>query len=250
MSYSFAGKIAGLGLSRGFGDAASDYAADHAAWLNEKAAYDRAVQAFTAQSAALNAGYSQAQQAYQRDLAAWNNESATRAAQIVASGQQQLRNQVARDRANAAAKAAGVVLPAGYSGCVTQAQHDSWQANCLPMNMTVKGLGAASPTGSFCALALLPVCQPAPALPAPLRPKPTPPAPPSSSLTPPPALRAEPLPPVLNTAPQTIPSSLTPAPAQGPKKSAGLLSNGLILIVLAGGSYALYRTLRKPKASS
>lgn len=275
MSYAISGKIAGVGMTfghgvgrrhgfRGFGDAAGDYAAqmaayqsDHSAWLSEKAAYDRAVQAFTAQSAGLNAGYSQAQQAYQRDLAAWQAESAARSAALVARSQQQTRNQVAKDRANAAAQAQGVILPPGYAGCVTQAQHDSWQQGCSTTNFAVRGLGA-DPTGSLCALALLPVC-PAPLpLPAALRAQPTPPPTPAG-IAPPAAIRPEPqppgappTPPVLNTGPQPIPSSPSPTPPPPPAstKSAGILSNGLLLVALAGGGYLLYRSLKKPKAAA
>src|SRR5882724_5363253 len=136
-----------------------DYAADHAAWLAEKAAYDRAVMGFAAASAGASAGWSMAMGGYQRDLAAWNTEAAAYSKLIVARQQQQLKNQIAKDKANAEARAAGVVIPAGYSGCVSQAQHDSWVATCSWASTTVKGLGA-DPTGSPCALALLPVCPP------------------------------------------------------------------------------------------
>ena len=268
MSYQLAGKIAGLGRFRSLGDTTSD----HAAWLQEKAAYDKTVAAYAAQSAGQQAGYSMAQAGYLRDLTAWNNEASARSAALVAIQKQQLQNQQAQDRGNAAARAAGVVTPAGYSGCVSQAQHNSWQAACNTVNTTVKGLGA-DPTGPLCALALLPVCASPIPYPPPLRPKPIPPTPPPA-LAPPRPLRPEPLPPathppvvatpafaptpashplpVLNTAPQPIPSSLpTPAPTPAaPTKSGGLLSNGLLLVVLGGTGYLLYRTFKKPKAAA
>ncbi len=263
MSYAraiaYSGKIAGLGYFRGLGDAAYD--ADHALWLQQKAAYDQAVAAFAGQSAGQSSSYAAANAGYQRDLAAWTQESAARVAAVVARQQQQLRNQHAQDNANAAARAAGVVTPPGYPGCVSQSQHNAWQAVCNTVNAPVKGLGA-DPTGPACALALLPVCPPPlPAI-APLRPKPllTPPAPLRPEPRPPPApgsptyvavpKPAPGTPPVLNTGPQSIPQnvpSASPAPAS---KSGGLLSNGLLVVVLAGTGYALYRTFRKPKAAA
>lgn len=277
MSYAISGKIAGLGSSRrsfrGFGDASSDYAsalaayqADHAAWLKEKTAHDNAILGNAAQSAGAASSYASA-------LASWNAASAARAAQVAAAQRQQLAIQVAASRATTAARAAGVVTPPDYPGCVSQAQHSSWQAACAAISTTVKGLGA-DPTGPFCALALLPVCQPPVAMPPPL---PPPPTLPSVQLTPVPALRPEPQPPapppVATTAPAPSPlpqatpfqnSPLGPAPISvidpgssssptpitpPPSKSAGLIKNGLILVVLAGGGYALYRTFRKPRAA-
>ncbi len=235
MSYSFSGKLAG------FGDAASDYAADHAAWLTEQAAYNNAAQAYAAQSAGASSSYAQAQQNYQRDLASWKTEQAAHTAAVLARSKQQLVNQRALDAANTAARAAGAVTPAGYPGCVSQAQHDAWQQQCTMMSQTVRGLGV-DPTGSACALALLPVCPPALPAVTPLRPQPTPPV--QLSLGPPPApLRPEPQPPA-GVAP-------TPgAPTAPATKSAGMLSNGLILVVVAVGGYALYRTFKKPKAAA
>ncbi len=251
MSYVSTGRRSGF---KGFG--AYDYAADHAAWLQEKAAAEKAGMAYAAASAGAAASYSSNLASYNANLANWNKLQAAYAAAIVARSQQQLKNQQVRDAANAAARAKGAVTPAGYPGCVTQAQHDSWQASCAWSGTTVKGLGA-DPTGSFCALAALPVCTPAIPMPVSPGPKPVPPPPPVVQAPVPPALRPEPqppaaTPPVLNTTPQQIPSSApspTPPTPALPTKSAGLLKNGLILIVLAGGGYALYRTFKKPKAA-
>lgn len=237
---------------RGFGDAASDYAANHAAWLREKAAYDLAAMGFAAASAAASSGYA-------ASLASWNAQSTARAAAVAAQQRQLLANQTAMSRANIAARAAGAVTPADYSGCVSQAQHDSWVASCSFVSQTVKGLGA-DPTGSPCALALLPVCPPPVAAVPPLGPRPVQPPPPTppailqTTLRPEPAPpgATAPTPPVLNTAPQSIPSNvptLTTTSA-APSKSGGLLSNGLIVVVLAAGGYALYRTFKKPKAAA
>ena len=215
----------------------------------------------------------------------WTAKSLALHVQAVVQRQEQLlRIRVTQDRANAAAVAAGVTIPAGYASCVSQTQHNSWQYECNSQNAanatwasaTVKGLGGSTtPTGPFCALALLPVCASLSPL-APLRPKPVPPTPPPpvAPVTPAPApvpvaprpapqpvvvTRApapatKPTPPVLNTAPQQIPPSaaLSPAPpatVAPSTKSAGLVRNGLLLLVIAGGSYALYRTFKKPKAA-
>lgn len=239
---------------RGLGDAMSDYVADHAAWVQEKAAYDKAAMGYSMTLAGQAAGYSSA-------LASWNAQSAAHVAAVVAQQQQQIIRSRALDQANTAARAAGAVTPAGYPGCVTQAQHDAWVSTCSFMSQTVKGLGA-DPTGSPCALALLPVCPPPFPAPPPVGLKPAAPAPPA----PPPPLRPEPqppvatsvpvpvsTPPVLNTGPQAIPSTpvlVTTPPPPPPTKSGGLLSNGLILVVAAVGGYALYRTFKKPKAAA
>jgi hypothetical protein len=50
--------------------------------------------------------------------------------------------------------------------------------------------------------------------------------------------------------PATVPdSSSTPPSTASATRSAGLVKNGLILVVIAGGGYILYRTFKKPKAS-
>jgi len=265
----YSGKIAGLGryALRGLGDAAYDaavqaYHENHDQWLQEKAAHDKAVQAYAAQSAGVSSTNAAATAAYQADLAQWNIDYAAYAGAIVARQRQQLVNQRALDAANAQARAAGAVTPAGYAGCVSQAQHNAWAATCSYLSAPVKGLGA-DPTGSACALALLPVCFADLPLPPALRPKPLPPTPLTFAVAPPAPLRPEPMPPtppaassappVLNTAPQSIPSDPTPSappPAASSTKSGGLLSNGLIVVVLAAGGYALYRTLKKPKAAA
>ncbi len=269
MSYAFSGKLAGLGdASSAYAGAMVAYQNDHAAWLTEKAAYDRAVQGFAANSAGQASSYASGMAAYQHDLALWNAALAARARAVALAQSQQRAIDVARDRANTAARAAGVVLPAGYHGCASQAQHNAWQADCARLSEPVKGLGA-DPTGPACALALLPVCQPAVPMPGALPPAPVPPAKPPP-LTPPPTLRPEPQPPQPPPAsssvpqPQTGPFSVptpttastipgdrgpSPDPASDPSKSAGLIKNGLILVVLAVGGYAAYRTFKKPKAS-
>jgi hypothetical protein len=149
------------------------------------------------------------------------------------------------------------VLPAGYPGCVTQAQHDAWAATCAQLN-AIKGLGAAVPTGPECGLAQLPVCAPALAPPAAIGPKPNPPSL-YAMPSPPPPLRPEPQPPTppppsaLGPPPQMAPGpDGTPSPTTtaAPATSAGILSNGLILVVLAGGGYLLYRSLKKPKKAA
>jgi len=246
MSYEFSGKLAGMGDASGvYASAMVAYQNDHDAWLKEKAAYDRAIQGYAAQSAGASSSYAAA-------MAAYTAQNAARSAALVAINQQN----AAKAKANSAAVAQGAVLPAGYPGCVSQAQHNAWQADCARISATVKGLGA-DPSGSPCALALLPVCPPPialppslgppparPAMPLPptLRPEPRPPAPPPASATP------------QSTGPFSVPppASSIPTSSSVPQvstKSAGLVKNGLILVVIAGGGYALYRTFKKPKAS-
>lgn len=224
-----------------------------------------------------DAQYDAAYAAYKADLAAWNAEAALRVQAVTAQQKQILAIAVYQSRANAAARAAGAVIPAGYSGCVSQTQHNAWQYECNAQNAqnaawasaTVKGLGGSTtPSGPYCALSLLPVCASPPAPIPPLRPKPLPPiaSAPSAPAAPKPVIVTAPAaspvltpahapaaaPPVLNTAPQQIASNspvvatVTPPTPQ----SAGLVRNGLLLIVLGGASYALYRTFKKPKAAA
>jgi hypothetical protein len=254
MSYVLSGKLAGMGDASGvYASLMVAYQNDHEAWLKEKAAYDRAVQGYAAQSAGASSSYAAA-------MAAYNAQNAARAAALVAVNQQN----AAKAKANSAAVAQGVVLPAGYPGCISQAQHNAWQADCARLSATVKGLGA-DPAGSPCALALLAVCPPPISVPPSLGPPPVKPA-----MPPPPPLRPEPRPPTpppASVPPQStgpfsvptpapsiptassIPQASTPATVPASTKSAGLVKNGLILVVIAGGSYALYRTFKKPKAS-
>lgn len=250
MSYSVSGKIAG------FGDAASDaamaaYQTQLAAWQQQKAAYDQAYAAFAAASAGQQASYSQAQSAYQRDLTAWQQESSARALAVTQQQQIVRANKVAQDLANKAAQAAGVVLPPGYGGCVTAAQHAAWASVCNAVSTTVKGLGQ-DPTGPSCALALLPMCVTAPPLPAPLRPQPVPPKPPAALTppTPPPPAPTPPASTVTTPGGALVPTTPSTVTAPTPTKSGGALRNGLILIALGGAGYAIYRTLKKPRAAA
>ncbi len=264
---------------RGFGDAASDYALDHARWVAEKSAYDTAYNNWQATTNQLKTAYALALTHYQLDLARWKAEASAYNTAVV-NYQNALRAQQMGYAANQAALAKqGVVIPAGYPGCVTQAQHDAWQSICNQLT-SVKGLGAlgAAPSGPECLLAQLSVCGSMPPPPPALRAQPQAPASPSYP-APPPGVRPEPQappppipapipPPIATTIPlQTptptstpnTPSVLTPTyqstiPAStstvASTRSGGLLSNGLLLIVLAGGGYALYRTFRKPKPTA
>jgi hypothetical protein len=280
------GKISGLGRPGrpglfGLGDAMSDYQADHARWLVEKDAFNQAVLDFIQSKSAAMADYQAKQAAYQAAVAAQQQYHADL---LVYRQQQALRASALQARSRAIAKQTpGIAFSRGYPGCVSQAEHDQWQATCDQMS-TVKGLGASA-TGPECGLAQLPVCPPP--VPPPLAPAAVPPPPSPPVFTPPPPLRPEPQPPAVvppppspsfSTTPQvaqnlptppsfvqqpspspasassTIPaappppppssSSVTPQTAQ--TASAGLLSNGLLLLLLAGGGYALYRTFHKP----
>jgi hypothetical protein len=252
-----------------------DYASDHAAWLAQKAAYDKAYAAWLATTQQLKTAYALAQSHYSIDLIRWNNELKAYNAALVnyQNAQRAIAMGYSSNQAAVQQQFPGVVFPAGYPGCVSQAQHNAWQATCDQIT-SVKGLGAL-PTGPECALAMLSVCQPGPAAPAPPRPKPQPPAPPSYPAAPP-SIGPEPQPPanvptpppiqtsiptpapgtpetpsvLVPTYQSTVPSTTPPPTTQASTKSGGLLSNGLLLIVLAGGGYALYRTLKKPKAAA
>lgn len=259
---------AGYGL-RGLGDAMIDYQTDHARWLIEQAAYSSALANYNATVQQLKTAYALAVSHYGLDLARWKTEASAYNTALT-NYQNAGRAQQMGYAANQAALAQqGIVIPAGYPGCVTQAQHDAWVSTCNQLN-SVKGLGAL-PTGPECLLAQLSVCGPGAAPPPALRAQPLPPAAPTYP-APPPGLRPEPQPPPAPTSstvplPAPTPASSTlpnppsvitptyqstvplPAPAPASTKSAGLFSNGLLLVVLAGGGYALYRTFKKPKAA-
>lgn len=289
---SYTRRISGLGLSyddvcilqqrmrQGYSglddNASAAYASDHARWVTEKAAYDKALSAWSSAYTQLSLAHARATLAYQADLAKWKTETAAYQSALRSYDDQARMTAMtsAISQNSILAKYPSIVLPPDYPGCVTQAQHAAWDKTCTALT-SIRGLSGA-PTGPECGLALLPVCQPPKAVPTPPRASPKPPAPPSYPLKPP-ALRPEPQAPAptpVQTAiptytPPPIPSpsvpktpaqipTYTPIPATpGPAstvpaastKSGGLLSNGLLLVVLAGGGYALYRTLRKPKAA-
>lgn len=283
MSYAVSGKLMGYGPGAfgfsGLGDAAYDsalqaYNADHAQWVLDKQAYDRAYTAWQAQSANALAAYNQALAAYNANLANWQMEQAAYTGQLAAYQNQARTNAMTygMSQNSVLAQYPSIVIPAGYAGCVTQAQHDAWAKTCSQIQ-SVKGLGGPTPTGPACGLALLPVCAAPLSAPPPLRPRPVPPPLPNPSLSPAP-VRPEPLPPAPPASPLPLPASnqpgspppsvLTPSytvpdslpvppPSTTPtttSASAGLLSNGLLLVILAGGGYALYRTFKKPKKAA
>lgn len=286
MSYAVSGKIAGFASRRmpgwlhGLGDAAYDsalqaYNSAHAQWVLDKQGYDRAYAAWQTQTAATQAAYNRALYDFQTDLARWQAESSAYTNQRAASENQARTNAMTYgiSQNGVLAQFPSIVIPAGYAGCVTQAQRDAWAKTC--QFQSVKGLGGPAPTGPECGLALLPVCaQPIP-MPAPLRARPAPPVEPPAPLAPapigpepmPPPVPAPPPPAVVPVTTQPTPpppsvlnptytDSLVPTTGAGtPVKkpstaSAGLLSNGLLLVVLAGGGYALYRTFKKPKKAA
>lgn len=280
MSYSTGGRVTGTGYipagysglgrsslrsMRGLGDAAYDaaltaYAADHAAWVQEQAAYQQALSQWNAAQATVTQNNAALQAQYQAALAQYNAAlSAYNAAYNAYSNQTRTNAMTYGISQNGVlAQYPSIVIPAGYPGCVSQAQHNAWQSTCTQL-LAVKGLGAPVPTGPECGLALLPVCAPAIPAPASIGPKPNPPSL-YAMPTAPPALRPEPQPPIapppsaLGPPPQMLPGptpDFTPSPTGTPTtSSAGILSNGLILVVLAGGSYLLYRSLKKPKKAA
>lgn len=270
----------------GLGDAGEAYTLDHARWVTEKSAYDKALSNWAASLTQLSLAYARAKAAYEADLAKWKLESAAYQSALIAYNNQArtLAMTYGISQNSVLAQYPSIVIPPGYAGCVTQAQRDAWLKTCNALN-SVRGLGAV-PTGPECGLALLPVCQAPLPPPTALRPVPQPPAP-ITLPTKPPALRPEPQAPAAVAIPTPGPSpgpsaiipTYTPPPIPSPggplqptpipsftptpipskpliastvpssTQSGGLLSNGLVLIVIAGGGYALYRTLRKPKAA-
>lgn len=280
------GKIAGLGYIpagysgfRGLGDAAYDaamaqYQSDHSVWQRQANDYAIAQSNYQTAMSSLHQDYINALSAYQADLAKWTAEKAAYTAAYNAASNQNRTTQMTlgMQQNSVLQQYPSIVIPQGYAGCVSQAQHDAWAATCSAMT-SVRGLGAAVPTGPECGLAQLPVCPFVVPMPAPLRPQPAPPPAPRP-LTPPTPPGPEPQPPAapppsaLGPPPQQIPASnpspgpsvtqnpysdttplLAPSPTAtaAPTASAGLLSNGLLLVALAGGSYLLYRSLKKPK---
>lgn len=283
MSYALSGKIIGYRRGAfgyaGLGDAAYDaalqaYNVDHTQWAIDKQAYDQAMAAWQQQASAAANAYTQAMQIYQMNMAQWQVEAAQYPGLQSAYENQLRTNQMVYgiSQNSVLAQYPAIVIPAGYSGCVTQAQHDAWQKSC-DAQRSVKGLGAV-PTGPDCGLALLPVCAapipappplrakpiapatPNPPLPpAPIRPEPQPPTPPPVTVTPAPTPTPVPTPPSVLTPSYTVPDPLpvpppSTTPTQAKTASAGLLSNGLLLVVLVGSSYALYRTFKKPKKAA
>jgi hypothetical protein len=281
------GKLTGLGYIpagysgfRGLGDAAYDsallaYQAAHATWQGQMTAYQNAYATWSASNATQQQNYQNALTAYQADLAQWNNEVAAYNAAHAAYLNQAQTNQAnyAAAQQNATSQYPGIVFPAGYPHCVTQTESLSWQQQCAALQ-SVRGLGALSapklivPTGPACGLALLPVCAPVIAAPKAVRPQPQPPAPvavrngpvppgpepqppaPPAALGPPPQAPTTPGPSVTQNPYSDTTPLLAPSPTAIPAATTatgGLLSNGLLLVVLAGGGYLVYRSMKKPK---
>ena len=266
--------LAGLRGLRGLGDYASDlaaynaayasYSADYKKWVAEKKQYDVDIAAWNKAVATAQAKYKTRYAAYQKDLAAWGIEAG--AYQLASDAW--ARSFAGYKQANTArsmtiAQGYGLSLPQSYydnGACLSQAEHDA-----LPRCQTVKGLGHYGGMGSVdanCGMAKLPVCQfgPQPTL----RAQPTAPAAPV--VPPKPTLRAqpaEPVPPAGGPPAATTPGgggqpapgpgpdgSGTPGPALAPDShNAGMIRNGLLLVAVLGGSYLVYRTLKKPKAA-
>ncbi len=277
MAYVYQNGSLGGARARAFGlGSAPSYEQSYASYLQAHDAWLGAVNVYRSASAAWAAGEAQKSKIYAAEQAAY--KAAVAAAAL---DQQRWASQ------KAALISQGVTFPSGFPGCVSQAQRDAWQATCNQLS-SVKGLGllssslqtaavkasSSSPSGSPCLLATIPTCKlvplpPRPPVPAPAPTPPGPePQPPVKPATPPPPVQVLiPTPTPQTSIPTSIPQtpntpsggggdgSFTPStpttsstvPAAKPK-SGGLLSSGLILIVIAGGGYALYRTFKKPRA--
>jgi len=266
--------LAGLGLITGGSVTKLTYQADHDKWLLEQAAYIKALAAWKAKVLSLKTKYNAAVATYNKQLTAWNADY-----QQYLSDMDTYNTQYAgikRDntaRSQAIAKSYGITLPQSYfdkGACLTQAQHDSYARDCT----TVKGIMGLGSLDPDCGYAKLPICA-YPTQPS-IRPAPTAPAAPAYPAAP--TLRAEPQPPTTKTSPgytkvpppatvvpptiapssggggaaaptPATPDAIVPAEPEQPKQ-AGMLMNGLIIVAVLGGSYLVYRTLRKPKAQA
>jgi hypothetical protein len=268
-----------LGGLRGLGSYATDVAAyerDHAAWLQEKANYERAMAAFVASIGAQTQAYQQALATYNAAKSAWDRDAAAYNGALLSYNAQVSAQRAANiQKANEIAKAHGITLQQwvyDQGGCLTPAQQANYRAHC----QSVRGLGAGElfTASTNCAYAKLPICN-FPTRPT-LRSPPSPPVKPSGTTTPP-SLRPEPKPPVapptMTTVPRPgatpIPVSTTPpkwptaAPDPGSSttpltpteeaedlKNKNLVMSGLLIVALVGGSYLIYRTVKKPKAAA
>jgi len=248
----------------GLGDYAADLATyktklaawkmDHLKWQREKATY-------TALLAKYNLAVKDIEQEYSVNMAAYNaalNDYYTAFAGT---------KHGYTERSRTIDASYGLKLPQSYySGlaCLTQAQHDSYAKNCT----TVKGLGrwGLGSNDPDCGYAKLPICN-----------YPVKPVAPTRVYPKAPTLRAEPKSPTAPTAPPvvtTTPVTTTPSSSSGggggapaptptpdvppdaitptaePNKQANMVRNGLLLVVVLGGGYLVYRTLKKPKAQA
>lgn len=260
--------LAGL---RGLGDYAADLAAykvDYDKWRIERLQYTNAVKTRDTLIKKIDDTYNAALAAYVADKAAWDKEYA---AYLVAAkswnANFEAKKKANTERAMVIAQAHGLNLSQAFysqGACLSQAEHDAAARNCT----TVKGLGRAfglSGSDVDCGLKKLPVCDFGPYPTVRAQPKaPSKPAYPAV-----PMLRAEPVAPVApppavvtkttktltqtpSSVPVTVPTQPVPNEALTPEESkhSNVLMNGLIVVAVLGGGYLVWRTLKKPKAQA
>lgn len=218
-----------------------DYASELAAYQNAQAAYLVRLQAYKEKCAAIDKDYGERRRSYNIQMASYNSQVAAIRESNVA-------------KARAVDKAFGLSLPQSfYNGdaCITAAQRDAYARSC--QSNTVKGLGAVD---SSCGMRQLPVCSfPVPPV-APVKPPypaaPVEPKAPAAPVTPPSGGSGNgggtSAPPSTST-PVTVPTSTPPAVTSDDSKGAGMVRNGIIVAVVLGGGYLVYRTIKKPKAA-
>jgi hypothetical protein len=218
----------------------------------QMAAYDAAVAQIKARDKQNMAGFSQAYSAWQQRKNAYDAAVANRT-QILNAQKQQ-----------SDAALAHVTPPAGYSGCLTQADHDAYVRRCSQSaNVTVKGVGRALGEALFglsggdsaeCLWSNLPVCVALPALPP--EPGYPPVAPGNTQLPPPPKkppvrkvppMPVKPVPPPLTITPST-PPMMASKPEPQPKSFA--VAGLLAAVIVAGGGVAYFHFKKKKKAAA
>lgn len=257
--------LAGLGALAAdqYGAAYARYQADLANWQREKAAYDKAEQVYLGAVQMAQNNYGAAQARYAAEKAAWDREAA---AHSIAMGgwQRAYEQQVAKNAevSRQVASTFGLKLPPEYfagGACISPASFEYAKARCT----TVKGLGSPLDYGDWCGIRRLPICsfpnkptlraQPVPPTtpalpprPAQLRPPPAPPPAPPAVTAPPPMIPAPP--------PTTMPPpgpTLSPPPEGAPlNKQSNLVMGGLLAVVVVGGGFLIYRTVKGPKKAA
>lgn len=237
------------------------------------AQYLAAVKARGDQIARIESVYASAMKSYEGQYARWSalNSAYKSAMQGYSMTVAQIK---AKNMATAKAVAATykLTLPAGFEGCVTQAEHNYYDSNCT----VIKGLGGYRNFGDNCGAKNLPVCNyptmpksPGPKPPMPVKPPYPPPIAPVAPPKPvaPMAVVAKPAPrPVMTAqiAPAPAPAPPVMAPVMAPivapepepepepappPKQASMVKGGLIALVVVVGGIALYKTFSKPKAA-
>lgn len=261
------------GPAEDYQKAYSSYLKDHKAWQNEAAQYDMALVQYDDGQRRLvawqqaNSAYQAALQDYQTRMAAWNatsggcaqNQATYQAAlDVYLRARDYLNAQYATQAQQVMSRYPGQTLPPGFT-CVPQSTNIAYRAACDAQLTAVQGIGGI--VADPCVLYQLPVCQGLPPHPgsrpacnvgpqpvAPSAPGPAPAVP--TQL--PPMLRAEPQPPgvpsgVTPMSPETTDQPLVDEGGDKPTNKAGMAVGGILLLLLLGGGYAVYKSVKKKR---